>query len=239
MPDREHRTWPAGGGRRLARVCGHTDALSLLGHELRTPVASIRAAATTLRERAGDLDDDARDRLLAIVDSQASLLARMLDDVLAAARLDDGRLPVEIATADAGRIAHEAAAAAAAAAPAGRAVVARGPASASARCDPDRLRQVLANLTENALRHGDGTVEVLVEPVASAVRIAVSDEGRGIPEADRERIFARYERLDTRSSGTGLGLWLARELVERMGGTLTLSADRACTTFVVELPGAG
>jgi signal transduction histidine kinase len=78
-----------------------------------------------------------------------------------------------------------------------------------------------------------------VEPVASAVRIAVSDEGRGIPEADRERIFARYERLDTRSSGTGLGLWLARELVERMGGTLTLSADRARTTFVVELPGAG
>jgi signal transduction histidine kinase len=71
------------------------------------------------------------------------------------------------------------------------------------------------------------------------VRIAVSDEGRGIPEADRERIFARYERLDTRSSGTGLGLWLARELVERMGGTLTLSADRARTTFVIELPGAG
>jgi two-component system sensor histidine kinase KdpD len=103
--------------------------------------------------------------------------------------------------------------------------------------DPGRLRQVLANLVDNALIHGDGAVELAVEEAEGLIRIAVTDAGPGIPAEQRERIFEPYARLaDAAVPGSGLGLYLARELVTGMGGSLSVTeAPSGGATFTVSL----
>jgi signal transduction histidine kinase len=112
-------------------------------------------------------------------------------------------------------------------------------------CDEDLLRRVLANLVENAIKYSrDGSrVELRVVDGADAVSIEVRDEGLGIPPSEQERIFEKFYRLDAAMTrgvgGSGLGLYIARELVEAMGGSLTLrSTPGTGSTFAVTLPRA-
>jgi signal transduction histidine kinase len=113
--------------------------------------------------------------------------------------------------------------------------------------DADKVRQVLTNLVENAIKYSPdgGTVALRVEPIGERVRFVVSDEGLGIPSQEQERIFEKFYRLDpnlTRGvGGTGLGLYICRELVARMGGTIRVEASGQGqgSTFAVELPAAG
>jgi len=110
--------------------------------------------------------------------------------------------------------------------------------------DRDRIQQVLVNLLDNAVKYGGGgRVIVRIDRSAAGVRIAVEDAGPGIPPADLERIFDKFYRGDpdlTRApSGTGLGLYISRELVRRMGGRVDVRSEPgAGATFVVELPRA-
>jgi signal transduction histidine kinase len=110
-------------------------------------------------------------------------------------------------------------------------------------CDEDKLRQVLVNLVENAVKYSPdgGTVTVGLRAEKGRARIEVRDRGLGIPETDHARVFEKFTRLDPGLSrgvgGTGLGLYIARELVERMGGEIEVdSAPGDGSTFVVELP---
>ena len=100
---------------------------------------------------------------------------------------------------------------------------------------------MLTNLVDNAIRHGGSTVEVRLEAGTDRLRISVTDEGPGIPEAERERIFERFHRLPgTEAPGAGLGLYLARGLVQAMGGSIAVSSPAGSgSTFTVELPLAG
>ena len=111
------------------------------------------------------------------------------------------------------------------------------------RGDEDKLRQVLVNLIENAVKYSPdgGTVTVGLSAENGRARIEVRDLGLGIPESDHERVFEKFTRLDPGLSrgvgGTGLGLYIARELVERMGGAIVVaSALGTGSTFAVELP---
>jgi two-component system, OmpR family, phosphate regulon sensor histidine kinase PhoR len=109
--------------------------------------------------------------------------------------------------------------------------------------DADRIQQVLVNLIDNAVKYGGGQVRVRVEPVDGSVRVAVADSGPGIPLADHERIFEKFYRADphltTAPHGTGLGLYISRELVRRMSGRLELASEGAGgATFLVDLPQA-
>jgi signal transduction histidine kinase len=110
-------------------------------------------------------------------------------------------------------------------------------------CDEDKLRQVLVNLVENAVKYSPdgGKVTVAFGAQNGRARIEVRDRGLGIPETDYARVFEKFTRLDPGLSrgvgGTGLGLYIARELVERMGGEIAVdSALGRGSTFVVELP---
>jgi two-component system OmpR family sensor kinase len=121
--------------------------------------------------------------------------------------------------------------------------VSPGAESIAATGDADRIQQVLVNLLDNAVKYGGGAVTVRVEQANGTVRIEVADSGPGIAPADQQRIFEKFYRGDphlTRApSGTGLGLYISRELVERMGGRLDVhSQPGAGATFVVELPRA-
>jgi signal transduction histidine kinase len=92
--------------------------------------------------------------------------------------------------------------------------------------DPDKLAQVVGNLVENALRHGDGTVTVTVEPHEDGIAVTVTDEGEGIPPQAVGRIFTKFWRGDTRG-GTGLGLYIVKGVIEAHGGSIV--AGRAPT----------
>jgi signal transduction histidine kinase len=114
-----------------------------------------------------------------------------------------------------------------------------------ARCDEDKLRQVLVNLVENAIKYSPDGGEVTVELAAhdSLVQIDVHDRGLGIPPSDQERVFEKFVRLDPALSrgvgGSGLGLYITRELIERMGGTISVESEPgAGSRFSVKLPAA-
>jgi signal transduction histidine kinase len=86
--------------------------------------------------------------------------------------------------------------------------------------DPDKIEQVIGNLVENALRHGEGTVTVSVRPFESGAEVTVADEGEGIPEETASRVFTRFWRGGNRRGGTGLGLYIVKGLVEAHGGSV-------------------
>jgi two-component system sensor histidine kinase KdpD len=214
------------------------DIASTIAHELRTPIAAVRGAAEALRRES--LPPETREHLLEVIVRAADQLGRLADDLLAATRTDADRLRVTIEPCDVAAVATEVVAAARAAAPTVSIHLEIAVEAAQAAADPGRLRQVLANLVDNALVHGGGTVTLEVAEASGRVTAAVSDSGPGIPIEDRERIFEPFERrADDEVPGVGLGLHLARELVEAMNGTLTLAdAPGGGATFTVSLRAA-
>jgi signal transduction histidine kinase len=218
--------------------------VATVSHELRTPLAAVYGAAMTLRRRDVELDDDHRGRLLAVIAGESDRLARIVDQVLAASRLDSGSFSLSVEHCDSWRLALEVVEAARAHAPAGVAIELGGGGDLpDVACDPDMLRQVLANLVENAVKYSPdgGRVIVSLRPHERRVLFAVHDEGLGIPLRDQERIFEKFFRLDpnlTRGvGGTGLGLYICRELVRRMGGRIWVaSSSGEGSTFFFELP---
>ena len=221
-----------------------TDFVATISHELRTPLAAVYGAAMTLQERAGALDSESRDRLLEIIYAEASRLSRIIDDVLWATRLESGRLEFAIEQCEPASIAESVVKAANVHLPNTLTLElqAHGPLPVMAT-DPDKVRQVLANLLDNAVKYSPdgGVIRLTIEPDGHFVRFAVADEGLGIPAQEHTRIFEKFYRLDPNQTrgvgGTGLGLYIARELVRRMNGKLWVeSSEGEGSTFYVELP---
>jgi PAS domain S-box-containing protein len=221
-----------------------TDFVSTVSHELRTPLAAIYGAAMTLQRTDVALADEQRTGLLSVVSSESERLARIVNDVLWASRLDAGVLDVSIERCDGGALAGAVVAAARAHLPAGIELALEvSPEAPPVAADPDKVRQVLVNLVDNAIKYSPdgGLVEVRVEPAGGSVRFVVSDRGLGIPPSEHGRIFEKFFRLDpnlTRGvGGTGLGLYICRELVRRMDGRIWVdSAEGAGSVFTFELP---
>ncbi len=222
-----------------------SDFITTISHELRTPMAAVYGAAMTLLRDDLDLDPARQRELLEMIAAQSTRLTQITEEVLLASQLDRGattlqRQPVEVAA-----LARAAVDAMRAHAPAPEALeVEVAPGDTTASADPDRLQQVLVNLLDNALKYASGApVAVRVEQVNGFVRVSVRDGGPGIPLADQQRIFEKFFRVDPQQSrapgGTGLGLYISRELVERMGGRLAVRSEPGSgATFVVELPKA-
>jgi len=220
-----------------------TDFVSTVSHELRTPLAAIYGAAMTLRRRDVAVDELQRDKLLEVVSSEADRLARIVNDILWASRLESGRMSIAIERCDAGAIAAEVVNVLHSRAPEEEVVVTKARALPPVAADPDKLRQILTNLIDNAIKYSPegGRVEVEIGRSGGRVRFRVTDEGLGIPPAEQDRIFEKFYRLDpnlTRGvGGTGLGLYISRELVARMNGRVWVDSDgRTGSSFFLELP---
>ncbi len=216
-----------------------TDALAMLAHELRTPLSTIVAAAAGL-ERGGDqLPRDKQRALVRLLATEAERLARLVDDIVAAAKIDAGQLPIQLTDTVVADVVADAAYAAQTTAPRSRSIDHQASGDTTAQSDPDRLRQVIDNLIDNAVKHADGSVDVTTRRLEDVVRVEIVDDGPGIPPHQENAIFEKFRRLDSPASGSGLGLWLCHELVNRMNGRIWVTdapAGGAC--FVIELPAA-
>jgi two-component system phosphate regulon sensor histidine kinase PhoR len=218
--------------------------ITTVSHELRTPLAAIYGAAETLRRPDRELSRDDREHLLAVISQESDRLARVVGEILLAGHLDSRRLQLAEAPIEVAELVRDVVAAMEHHARDGiRLSLVGPPALPTVSTDPDRLRQVLMNLIENAINYSPegGLVEVKVEARAAHLSISVKDEGLGIPAHEQRRIFDKFYRVDPNLTsgvgGTGLGLYVCRELVHLMGGRIWVeSTVGAGSTFFVDLP---
>jgi len=222
-----------------------SDFIATVSHELRTPMAAVYGAAQTLLARGAELSDQLARELLEMIVTQAARLSQITEEVLLAGRLDRGDIRVQREPVDVVDVARETVDAMRPQVPPSVALTLDvAPDVGHAEGDRDRIQQVLVNLIDNAVKYGgEGAVTIRIEAANGSVRISVADSGPGIALADQKRIFDKFYRADPqlKSSphGTGLGLYISRELVNRMAGRLEVASEPAAgATFVVELPRA-
>ena len=216
--------------------------VATVSHELRTPLAAVYGAALTVGART--LDDEKRGELLSIVARESERLARLVDDVLLTSRLDAGRVRSVIESCDARALVRDVVEAARVHAPDDVDLAVAMPDSVPpVLADPENVRLVIGELIENAIKYSPdgGRVEVKIEAENGHVRFTVRDEGLGIPPDEQRRIFEKFYRpapdLTHGIGGSGLGLYICRELVQRMDGEISLSSRPGeGSTFAVELP---
>jgi signal transduction histidine kinase len=221
-----------------------TDFVATASHELRTPLAAVYGSVRTLQRDDAEIGDENRELLLSIIERETERLTEIVSQILLADQLGSDSFRVDAEACDLKLLTEEVVRAARVRAPKGIEVeVEAPPALPLVRGDEDKLRQVLVNLVENAIKYSPegGNVVIRLEESNGNGRIVVRDRGIGIAAADQQRIFEKFTRLDPGLSrgvgGTGLGLYITRELIARMGGTISVdSVPGSGSTFIVELP---
>ncbi|MGW9377740.1 ATP-binding protein [Streptomyces albidoflavus] len=209
----------------------HAELIATVAHELRSPLTSVKGFTATLLAKWDRFTDDQKRLMLETVDADAGRVTRLIAELLDISRIDSGRLevrrqPVDLAAA-VGRHVH---ALVAAGQPPERFLVRLHRPLPALWADPDKIDQILSNLLENAVRHGEGTVTIDVAPAplknnTEGTAVTVSDEGPGIPEESVNRVFTRFWRGSKRG-GTGLGLYIVKGIVEAHGGTISVERAR-------------
>jgi PAS domain S-box-containing protein len=224
-----------------------SDFVAAVSHELRTPLTSIYGFAETLLRQDIPFGEEERRIFLGYIASESERLTEIVDQLLNVARLDAGDLQVELGRIDVGSVVSELV----------ETVEESGVMNGhrfeidlpdeplAAEADPDKVRQIFNILVENALRYspGGGTVTVGARRSDDRVEVRVADQGIGIPAAERERIFRKFYRAESAArdgaAGTGLGLFIAKELVTAMGGRIWVeSTEGEGSSFSFELPAA-
>jgi two-component system phosphate regulon sensor histidine kinase PhoR len=218
-----------------------SDFVASISHELRTPMTAVLGAAMTLLREDIELDPERRRQLLEMIGTQGRRLAQITEDVLLASRLDRGDLHFEREAVDVGELVGRAVETMREQAPESVTLRTVPNGVAKAMGDPDRIEQVLVNLIDNAVKYSPegGDVTVSATSGDGRVRVEVEDEGLGIPAGEQESVFEKFYRGREAGvpSGTGLGLYICRELVRRMGGTIGVhSRPGTGSTFYFELP---
>lgn len=217
-----------------------------VSHELRTPLSLIKSAAETLID-GGKSDPAVTARFLEIIDKHASRLTLLIDDLLLLARLDSGRIDLHLQPVALRAAAQDALDDAALIARARQVTLEnRVAADVFAHADPERLRQVLANLIDNGIKYGrEGGLLVVGGRGLDRTRVelTVRDDGPGIPAEATARVFERFYRVDKARSreqgGTGLGLAIVKNVVQAHGGDVRVeSTAGAGTEFFITLPAA-
>lgn len=197
--------------------------VSTVAHELRSPLTSVKGFTATLLAKWDRFNDDQKKVMLQTVNADADRVTRLITELLDVSRIDAGRLemrkqvvdlPAAVRKTVAGRIA--------AGEPEDRFDIQIRGELPEMWVDPDKFQQVVGNLVENALRHGEGTITVTVEPHSGGAAVTVTDQGEGIPDAVASRVFTRFWRGGDRRGGTGLGLYIVKGLVEAHGGSVSV-----------------
>jgi signal transduction histidine kinase len=224
--------------RRLSAL--RADFVSLVSHELRSPMAAVIGAARTLQGRWRGLTPAQRESFLGLIADETSRLARLIDDVLDTSRIEAGTFSFTFSDVDLTELLRDVVAAAEIAQDEVQLTTEVGTLP-QVRGDRERLRQVIQNLIDNAVKYSSagGHVHVSARTDNAHVLIDVADEGPGIAPEDRQQIFEKFGRSSggTTKPGTGLGLFIARSIAEAHGGTLDVrSVPERGSVFRLELP---
>jgi len=227
------------GTRRRSGPAQGMEVISTVSHELRAPLTSVRGYTSLLLNRWDRLGDDQKRSMLEQVNHDAGRVTRLVTELLDISRLESGRLHLRRQLVDIPAVAG--------------AVVEKVrmtedeldvevvfPADfPGVYADPDKVEQVLTNLVENAAKYGDPKgMRIVGTEGTGEVAVAVADKGEGIPESDLRRVFSKFfRRAETRPTGSGLGLWISRGLVEAHGGSLVVESEVGRgSTFRFTLP---
>jgi signal transduction histidine kinase len=234
---------------RAREELSRAELISTVAHELRSPLTSVKGFTATLLAKWDRFNDDQKRLMLETVNADADRVTRLITELLDIARIESGRLTVRRQVVDLGKVAtrHVAGIVVSGEDP-DKFTVTVGEGVPEMWLDADKLDQIMANLLENAVRHGAGhvTIEVAASHPATDARpaeadmepgvcVTVTDEGEGIPEGMHDRVFTRFWRSGRRG-GTGLGLYIVRGLVEAHGGRIEVgraSSGGALFRFVL------
>jgi two-component system, OmpR family, phosphate regulon sensor histidine kinase PhoR len=229
------------GERELERT--RSDFLATASHELRTPLAAVYGAVRTLRRRDRPSSPELEAQLLAMIETESHRLAEIVDQILVSTEVDRGSVRLRPEACNLRELCESAVESARVRAPDSVELALDVRDDVVVHTDPSRLRQVVVNLLDNAVKYSPqgGRVEVRVAERDGTVAIEIADEGLGIPEESQGRIFEKFFRLDPEMrrgvGGSGLGLYISRELVERMGGRIRVdSVPGRGATFTIQLP---
>ncbi len=228
--------------RRLSAL--RADFVSLVSHELRSPMAAVIGAARTLQARRESLTAEQRDAFLALIADETNRLAALVGDVLDTSRIEAGTFSYRFTDVDLARLVEDAVATARAGQDEVRVRTTVANGLPRVRGDSERLRQVLTNLIDNAIKYSPAGDEVEVRVVSEdgGVRVAVTDRGPGIPHDQQRLIFEKFARAEVPGGskpGTGLGLYIAQSFAEAHGGTVEVdSRPGEGATFTLSLPTA-
>jgi signal transduction histidine kinase len=194
--------------------------VSVVAHELRSPLTSVKGFTATLLGKWERFNDEQKLHMLRTVNSDADRLTRLISELLDVSRIETGRLELRKQVVDVPElVARDIAGRVAAGERPDRFVVEVEAGLPELWADPDKLAQVVGNIVENALRHGSGTVTLHIAPQGGGIVVTVTDQGGGIAVAAQPRIFTKFWH-DSRRGGTGLGLFIAKGIVDAHGGTI-------------------
>ena len=215
-----------------------------VSHELRTPLTNVRSYAETLRDSGGDIPEELSNNFLDIIINESDRMTHIVQDLLTLSRLDSGRTEMCMARFDFNAAIESVTRAVELAARQHQhQLIVSCETLPLVTCDRGRLEQVMMNILGNAIKYtpDGGKISVSATSDSDYVYLDVADNGIGIPEADRDRIFERFYRVDKarsrESGGTGLGLSIAKEIVEKHGGKLAvIPKEDPGTTIRLTLP---
>ncbi|MHB8464828.1 MAG: PAS domain-containing sensor histidine kinase [Acidimicrobiales bacterium] len=228
-----------GAGRRAHQAPTGIEIVSTVSHELRSPLTSVKGYTGLLLNRWDRLKDEQKREMLEQVNHDADRVKRLIDELLDISRLETGRLHLRRQMVDLAALVGSVVSKVAMEYPTLDVDVRIAENVPEVYADPDKLTQVLTNLVENACKYASPVgLEVTAELRGGDVAVAVTDRGEGIPVADLPKVFEKFFRRDLgRPTGSGLGLWISRGLVEAHGGRLTASSeDGRGTTFRFTVP---
>lgn len=212
-----------------------SDLVATVAHELRSPLTGVKGFVTTLLSKWDRLNDAQKKLMLTTVSTDAERLSRLITELLDVARIDTGRLPLYPREMDVLPVIERVVESVRAGTSRTITTHHEGP-TAPAYADPDKLVQVVTNLVDNAVRHGEGEVTVTTATGPLGLRITVDDQGEGIAEALRDRVFTKFWKHGARG-GSGLGMYIVNGLVRVHGGALSiLDAPGGGARIVVDWP---
>jgi signal transduction histidine kinase len=213
-----------------------TELVSVVAHELRSPLTGVKGFTATLLNKWERFTDEQRLHMLRTINADADRLTRLISELLDVSRIESGRLELHKQLVDLPDLVQRDIAGRIAAGEDEARFVVESAELPEIWADPDKVRQVVGNIVENALRHGSGTVTILLRPEDDGARVTVSDEGEGISAEALPRIFTKFWR-DARRGGTGLGLFIAKGIVEAHGGKIEAGrADSGGASIGFALP---
>jgi signal transduction histidine kinase len=219
---------------RAREELSRAELISTVAHELRSPLTSVKGFTATLLAKWDRFNDEQKRLMLETVNADADRVTRLITELLDIARIDSGRLTVRLQVVDLEKVVRRhVAGLVASGEDEDRFEVRVSDGLPEMWADADKLDQVVANLLENAVRHGAGRVTVDIDPsrpddgaASPGASVMFTDEGEGIPEALHDRVFTRFWRSGRRG-GTGLGLYIVRGLIEAHGGRVAISRSPA------------